>query len=253
MSEKGDDNHPIDSEDRRSDASAEEEPIKRVPVFQLNDEEGEFEELEFDEDVKLYELLDPSFTLAFVDEEHFRIWLWNGQDTNVRMKFIAAKKAPLLRDRFGPALHITAVDGGDEPFAFKVLVGLEKPISYEEEQTGPAYTGKEVDDELLRDISVGKLTTLLEKVGVPDGYQREMVVVGRTVYGHKVLKRRYLGSVIEEVKLYPLAEDVPDGPYLMEGLTPRLLFSFNNVVLVELLRRVPDNGAGEDGEGSNEG
>ncbi|MHA1733213.1 MAG: hypothetical protein ACTSU5_14795 [Promethearchaeota archaeon] len=215
-----------------------ESPVQ-IPVFQLNDDEAEFEELEFEEDVKLYELLDPSFTLAFVDEEHFRLWIWNGQDTTTRMKFIAAKKAPSVRDKFGPALRITSVDGGEEPLAFKILVGLEKPVELAEEgTTGPAYTGTKLDDELLKDLSLEKIALLLEKVGCEEGYEREMVIVNRSIYGYRSQKRKYMGSIIEEKKVYPLQEEVPDGTYLAEGLVPRLLFSFNNIVMIELLRKV---------------
>lgn len=216
------------------------EEVIQVPVFQLNDEEAEFEELELDADLRLYELLDPAFTLVFVDEEHYRLWIWNGADTSTRMKFIAAKKAPSIRDRFGPALRITSVDGGDEPLAFKILVGLEKPVDYEEEEAeGPAYTGTQLDDELLQDLSLERITLLLEKIGCPEGFRREMVIVNRQVYGYQTQKRKYLGSIIEEKKLYPLQEQVPDGPYLAEGIVPRILFSFNNIVLIELLRKEP--------------
>ncbi len=236
---------PTETEDTETDLEDEdyeEAEARLVPVFQLNDEEAEFEELEFDEDIHLYELLDPSFTLVFVDEAHYRLWIWNGQETSTRMKFIGAKKAPSIRDRFGPALRITSVDGGDEPLAFKILVGLEKPVKHEvEEQTGPAYTGTRVDDDLLRDLSLERITLLLEKIGTEEGYEREMIIVNRNIYGYKTQKRKYLGSIIEEKKLYPIQDHLPDGTYLAKGLIPRMLFSYNNIVLIELLRKI--NGA----------
>ena len=40
---------------------------EKLIVFQFNDQLGEFEELEIEEDVPLYELLDPDFVLLFVE------------------------------------------------------------------------------------------------------------------------------------------------------------------------------------------
>jgi hypothetical protein len=216
-----------------------EEEEKPIPVFQLNDQEGEFEELEIDPNTPFYQLLDPHFCILFVDEPHFRVWLWQGRECSIRSKFISAKKAPGVRDKYGPALRITNVDDGDEPLAFKVLVGLEQPVELaKQKQEGPSYTGTAVDDELLQDISLEKITVVLEKIGVPEGFQLERVVVGRQIYGYQVQKKMYLGSLIEEKKLYPLKEKVPDGTYLADGYVPRLLFSFNNVILIELLRPI---------------
>jgi hypothetical protein len=219
--------------------SPDEEEEKPIPVFQLNDQEGEFEELEIDPKTPMYQLMDPHFIVLFVDEPHFRVWLWQGRECSIRSKFISAKKAPGVRDKYGPALRITNVDDGDEPVAFKILVGLQKAEELKaQKQEGPSYKGTEVDDELLQDITLEKITVILEKIGVPEGYKLEMVIVGRQVFGYQVQKKMYLGSLIEEKKIYPLREQVPDGTYLAEGYVPRLLFSFNNIVLIELLRPI---------------
>jgi len=50
--------------------------------------------------------------------------------------------------------------------------------------------------------------------------------------------RNYLGSVIKEKQLFPLKEEIEDGAYLADNYIPRMLFSFNNVVLTELLERI---------------
>ncbi|HMF32277.1 MAG TPA: hypothetical protein VKK79_12725 [Candidatus Lokiarchaeia archaeon] len=222
------------------------EEKKPIPVFQLNDEEAEYEELEVDREVPLYELLDPHLIILFIDEEHFRVWLWQGSESSTRMKFISAKKAPNIRDKFGPALRITSVEGGDEPLAFKIMVGLatSEEILEANKQEGPSYTGTTVDDELLEDISLEKITAVLEKIGLPEGYRREMVVVGRQIYGFQVQKKMYLGTIVEEKKLYPLREQVPDGPFLAEGYVPRMVFSYNNILLMELLKKVQGGGDG---------
>ena len=112
---------------------------EKIKVFQFNDQLSEFQELELEEDVQLHELLDSDFILLFVDPKRYRVWIWQGNNVTTRMKFISARLAPSIRDRHGIAFKITAVDDGIETDVFKVMVGLEKEIDYNETQTGPAY------------------------------------------------------------------------------------------------------------------
>ena len=211
---------------------------EKILVFQFNDELSEFQELELEEDVQLYELLDSDFILLFVDYKRYRVWIWQGNNVTTRMKFISARLAPSIRDRHGIAFKITAVDEGNETDVFKVMLGLEKEINYEETQTGPAYQETEENIQLLKSLSREKILLLLEKAGIPEGYERKMVIVKNQVFGYKEYERDYLGSVIKEKQLFPLKEEVEDGPYLAEKYTPRMLFSYNKVVLTELLQKL---------------
>ncbi len=210
---------------------------EKIIVFQYNDELNEFQELEISDDIQIPELLDPDFVLLFVDPSRYRVWIWHGSNTTTRMKFIAAKLAPSIRDRHGIGFKIGAVDEGNETLGFKVAAGIEKEPEYVEAQTGPAYEGTEQDLALLESLSTEKILLLLEKTGIPEGYERKIIIVNTKVYGYKEYDRNYLGSVIKEKKIFPLKEEIEDGPYLAEDYIARLLFSFNNVVLIELLQK----------------
>ncbi len=210
-------------------------------VYQFNDEIGDFEELIIDPDIQLKDLLDDDFVLLFVDPQHFRVWLWHGFNTTTRMKFIAAKMAPAIRDKHGIAFKITAVDQDNETHGFLVMIGLEEEIDYEQAQTGPAYEGTTEDLELLESLSREKILLLLEKEGIPEGYERKMVIVKNDIFGYREYERNYLGSVIKEKQLFPLKEEIKDGKYLADTLVPRMLFSYNNVVLTELLQKVEND------------
>jgi hypothetical protein len=210
---------------------------EKIIVFQYNDELNEFQELEVADDIEIPELLDPDFVLLFVDPSRYRVWIWHGSNTTTRMKFIAAKLAPSIRDRYGIGFKISAVDEGNETVGFKVAAGIEKEIEYVEAQTGPAYEGTEQDLALLESLSTEKILYLLEKTGIPEGFERKIVIVNNKIFGYKEYDRNYLGSVIREKKLFPLREEIEDGPYLAEDYVPRMLFSYNNVVLVELLQK----------------
>lgn len=213
---------------------------EKILVFQYNDQLGEFQELEIEEDFPLNELLDSEFILLFVDPKRYRVWIWHGAETTTRMKFIAAKLAPSIRDRYGIAFRITAVDEDNEVLGFKVMLGLEEEVDYTEAQTGPTYEGTSEDLELLESLSREKILLLLEKTGVPEGYERKIVIVNNKIFGYKEYNRDYLGSVIKEKRLFPLKEEIEDGPYLADKYVPRMLFSYNNVVLTELLEKVDD-------------
>lgn len=208
-----------------------------IVVYQFNDQIGDFEELIIDPDVKLSDLLDEDFILLFVDPQHYRVWLWHGFNTTTRMKFIAAKMAASIRDKHGIAFKITAVDQDNESTAFKVMIGLEEAIDYDVVQTGPAYEGTKEDLELLESLSREKILLILEKAGIPEGYARKMVIVKNKIYGYKEYDKNYMGSIIKEKKLFPLKEEIEDGTYLADNYIPRMLFSYNNVVLTELLQK----------------
>lgn len=218
-----------------------EEEKDKIIVFQYVDELNEFQELELEDEIQIYELLDPDFILLFVDPTRYRVWIWHGSNTTTRMKFIAAKLAPSVRDRYGIGFKISAVDEGNETLGFKIAAGLEEEIDYTEAQNGPTYEGTQEDLELLESLSREKILLLLEKTGVPEGYERKMVIVKNQIFGYKEYDRNYLGSAIKEKQLFPLKEEVEDGTYLAENYIPRILFSFNNVVLTELLLKTNKN------------
>ena len=214
------------------------EEKKPIQVFQLNDEIAKFEELEIQEDVKLYEILNSKLILYFVNPETYRSFIWAGSEASTRMKFIAANKASSIRDRIGPAIKISTVDENDETLPFKIMVGLEKEEIFEDEQTGPAYEETAEDDVLLKNLTLEKIVLLLEKINLPEGYVREMIIDGNNIYGYLETHKEYLGQIIKERKLYRLKESVPDGPYLAKDLIPRILMSYNRVVLTELIRKL---------------
>ena len=231
------------SDDKEKDKEKDKEDIPRrkvqtITVYQFNDEIGDFEELIIDPDLKLEDLLDDDFIILFVDPQHNRVWMWVGYNATTRMKFIAAKTAQPIRDKHGIAFKLTTIDQDNESHGFKVMLGQEQEIDYDQVQTGPAYEGTTEDLELLKTLSREKILLLLKKAGVPEGFERKMVIVKNKIYGYREYDRNYQGSVIKEEQLFPLKEEIEDGAYLADTYIPRMLFSYNNVVLTELLEPI---------------
>ncbi|MFX1310486.1 MAG: hypothetical protein ACFE8C_12360 [Promethearchaeota archaeon] len=93
-------------------------------VYQFNEDLEEFEELKTKENVALFELLQSDKIFLFVDVNNEKVWVWEGKNTPLRMKFISAQEAPKIRNIHDITFTISSVDEGDETAAFKILVGL---------------------------------------------------------------------------------------------------------------------------------
>ncbi|MFW9951939.1 MAG: hypothetical protein ACFFKA_17615, partial [Candidatus Thorarchaeota archaeon] len=63
---------------------------------------------------------------------------------------------------------------------------------------------------MLESLSREKILLLLEKAGLPDGFERKMVIVKNKIFGYKEYDKNYMGSVIKEKKLFPLKEEIED-------------------------------------------
>ena len=74
------------------------------------------------------------------------------------------------------------------------------------------------------------------------------LIVKNEIFGYRDYERNYLGSVIKEKQLFPLKEEIDDGTYLADKYIPRMLFSFNKVVLTELLQKVEVEEVGDSEE-----
>ncbi len=93
-------------------------------IYQLIEELEDFEQIEVKENVPLFELLDSNKILLFVDVYNSKVWIWEGKNTNTRMKFMSAQAASHIRDKYDNTFTITSVDDKNETIAFKLLVGL---------------------------------------------------------------------------------------------------------------------------------
>ncbi|MBN1802463.1 MAG: hypothetical protein JW891_13210 [Candidatus Lokiarchaeota archaeon] len=96
-------------------------------VFQIVDEG--YEKIETDEMVTLYKLLDTEKVLFIVDDEKSKVWTWVGKTTTTKMKFISARLALEIRNKYGVTYDIITVDEDNEPDDFMDLLMLEDLIT----------------------------------------------------------------------------------------------------------------------------
>ncbi len=92
---------------------------KEVLIFKLDVESEDFKEISYENNLPPKKFLNHNRILLFVDPEHSRIYIWEGSNVTVRMKFLSAQLAPKVRDQYGIDYSITTVDDGDETHDFK--------------------------------------------------------------------------------------------------------------------------------------
>ncbi|MEE9378366.1 MAG: hypothetical protein V3V33_10060 [Candidatus Lokiarchaeia archaeon] len=205
----------------------------KVRIFEFDDVNEEFQEIEkMDEDTPLHELLDSDYILLFIDSRRKRVWVWYGIEATIRSRISAIKNAERIRDIHAFAFRISGINEGFEPLDFRIMVGLEEEKEYTQEQIEPVYVGSDEQDE---DLSHEKILSILKKIDVPEGYERKIIIVNNEIYYYKEFID--IGSNVKTEKLFSLQEEVEDGSYFMTNFLPRLVFSFNKIEIIELLKK----------------
>ena len=208
------------------------ETLNEKKIFQLNVEKEEFEEIELVGDAQLHEVLDTDYVLAFIDKVRKTVWTWIGTNSSTKASFLGGIKSIKLRNQHAFGYKTVAEIEGEESIRFKIFLGLEEPSEEREQEIKPMYDGTQ-DVELTK----GDILLKLEKIPVAEGFERNLVVVKDQIFRYKENPDAYLGADIKSKKLYSLQEEINDGPYLLEEYTPQILFSFNKIVLIELLSK----------------
>jgi hypothetical protein len=210
---------------------------KESRIFEYRDIKGEFKEIELeDNSFPLYELRGQDFILLFIDHKRKRVWMWIGLNCSPKMKFKATQASYQIRDRYAFSYRITTVDEGNESIDFKIFIGLKEEEEDIHKEVEPQYIGTVEQDELLEFMSEEQILRILEKAKIPDGYERRMVIVNNEIYLYKEYPQT-LGADIKQKRLFKRKEEVEDGWILLEDYTPRILFSFNNIMIIELLQK----------------
>ena len=99
----------------------------KILAFELV-KEG-YEEVDVDQLASLSSILDTEKIIFFIDSKTSKVWVWEGKNTTTKKKFISAKIASEIRDKYGITYTISTVDEDNEPDEFHDLIGLEEEIS----------------------------------------------------------------------------------------------------------------------------
>jgi len=204
-----------------------------VRVFEYDESEEDFVELEIEENVPLHSLLLSDSILLFISSAHKRVYHWIGNNTTLKKRFGAAKRVGFVRDMEARGHLIRAEDEGEESLSFKLIVGLvEQEEEEKQEDTKPLYDGTQ-DKELTSE----EILLLLEKMPIPEGYERKFVIVNNIIFRYKEYTSPSYKADLLNKRLFPLEDEIDDGTYTFKDCLPRILFSYNKIKVIELLKK----------------
>ena len=210
--------------------------MQNIRVFEYEEGEEDFRELEIDESVPLHSLLRSEFILLFIYSVDKRVYHWIGKDTTTKMKYGAASRVGIVRDLEAGGYLIRTQDEDDESLSFKIMLGLAVQNEEEEqEEAKPIYDGSQ-DEELTNK----ELIRLLEKMPVPEGYERDIIIKNDEMFRYKEYTTPSYKVDIVNKKLFPLIEEIDDGAYTFEDHLPRILLSYNKIKIIELLKKIEE-------------
>jgi hypothetical protein len=220
---------------------------------------------------------------VIVADDIRKIFLWLGSKSNVRSKFVGAKRSQDIRGQVGLHYGSTSVDEGDEtPELIKVMggqteAGIATAISTEpaaaggggaavhplreknifgtpepaegmniagskdraKENTGPLYTGKASMAQFTQEepqVNFEQIMRRLEEIQIPDGYERELIIIGNHAYSVVEKVQTFLGKKQVE-KVIERVGTIPEGVFFAEDYSPRVLSENGKILAIEFLKR----------------
>jgi hypothetical protein len=114
------------------------------------------------------------------------------------------------------------------------------------ENSSPLYKGEESMAAFTTEehrINFDQIMQKLEEIKMPEGYERELLIIGNHAYSLVEKKQSFLGETTSE-KVLEKVGTIPEGVFFAENYAPRILSEGGNIVAIEFLRRKGSNTSG---------
>ena len=140
-----------------------------------------------------------------------------------------------------------APSGGGHPISQKATFEAPTPAkgmniagskSRAADNTGPLYTGKQSMESYVqaeKPIEFDEIMHKLEEIKIPDGYERELIIIGNHAYSVVEKVTTFLGKKQVEKNIEEVGS-IPEGIFFAEGYSPRVLSENGKVIAIEFLR-----------------
>ncbi|MFO7797593.1 MAG: hypothetical protein ACQERB_02400 [Promethearchaeati archaeon] len=253
-----------------------------VQVFLINPD-GTTSEVKTEGSIK--DVLENDQAYVIVSDDVRKVYLWKGIKSNVRSKFIGAKRSQEIRGQVGMHYSVVPLDQNeeDEDPDFLGLIGgrttngIAKEISADDiggaskgsgghplreksefappepasdmniagsktrskQNSGPLYKGEESLAAFTTDeqkINFEQIMQKLEEIKMPNGYERELLIIGNHAYALVEKKQSFLGKTTSE-KILEKVGTIPEGIFFAESYSPRILSEGGNIVAIEFLKK----------------
>jgi hypothetical protein len=252
-----------------------------IQVFKINPD-GTTTQIETEGAIK--EVLKTEECYVVVADEYRKVYLWKGIESNVRSKFIGAKRSQDIRGQVGLMYAVIPLDEGEEEPDFIKLIGgkteggIAKGIEAEKpkgnispplinplrekdpfgipepaegmniagskdrlsQNNGPLYTGKESFSSLVQEethVNFNLIMQKLEEIKIPDGFERELIIIGDHAYSVVEKVQNFLGKK-EVTKEISRVGAIPEGVFFAEDYSPRVLSENGKILAIEFLKRI---------------
>ena len=105
------------------------------------------------------------------------------------------------------------------------------------QNVGPLYTGQE-SQYFQEDLQVNfdQIMAKLEEIKIPDGYEREMIIIGNHAYSIVEKTRIFLGERQIEKAIEEIGT-IPEGIFFAANYSPRVLSESGKILAIEFLKR----------------
>lgn len=239
-----------------------------LQVFKINPD-GTTTELTTDGPVK--DILETTESYVIVSDDIRKVFLWKGVESSVRSKFIGAKRSQEIRGQVGMHYSVVPLDEGDEDDDFleiiggKTEAGIAKeiveddpskgmqivnkaqqpgfgqptPMGQNVSQGGPLYTGKESMTMVQEQpqTNFDEIMAKLEEIAIPEGYERELIIIGSHAYSVVEKVQTFLGKKQVE-KVMEQVGSIPEGVFFAEEYSPRVLSENGKILAIEFLKKM---------------
>ncbi|MBD3194398.1 MAG: hypothetical protein GF317_05035 [Candidatus Lokiarchaeota archaeon] len=143
--------------------------------------------------------------------------------------------------------------GGGHPLKDKPIFDPPRPAGGmniagskgQSDNSGPLYKG----DESMAAFSANqsqlnfeKIMQKLEEIKIPDGYERELIIIGNHAYSVVEKVQTFLGKKQIE-KVMERVGTIPEGVFFAENYSPRILSEGGRIIAIEFLRREGEGAA----------
>ncbi len=135
--------------------------------------------------------------------------------------------------------------GGGHPFREKPIFGAPKPAEgmniagsqkRPAQNVGPLYTGQEAQYFQEDSVNFDQIMAKLEEIKIPDGYEREMIIIGNHAYSVVEKTKVFLGEKQVEKAIEEIGT-IPEGVFFAANYSPRVLSESGKILAIEFLKR----------------
>ena len=77
----------------------------------------------------------------------------------------------------------------------------------------------------------------LEEIKIPDGYERELIIIGNHAYSVVEKVQTFLGKKQVE-RVMEKVGSIPEGVFFAAGYSPRVLSENGKIIAIEFLKRI---------------